>query len=153
MMKLPNFTQVSSINKNPVYKNLYEVNYIGDNEINKTVYETFSFKIDNDICICQIHDSYHIKIEFEKVKYIIASCFDKTGNVVKFMKIKVNLDKVSYELKCTATSLSEITVNFNIEKLETYTPEDDVNINSMIKEIIREIKLNDILNDINSEKE
>ena len=65
-MKLPNFTQVSSplpwstTNKNPVYKNLYEVNYIGDNEINKTVYETFSFKIDNDICICQIDDSYHI---------------------------------------------------------------------------------------------
>jgi hypothetical protein len=137
----------NSINTvNPVYKNLYGIIYIGDYEINKMTYETFDFKIEGDLCIVRINDAYHIKLEnFKKIKYIITSVFDKSGAIIKFFKIKVNLDKFLYELNWTATSLSEITIYFNIEKIETYTPEDNINISSICRETIREIKLNNIL--------
>ncbi len=143
-MKLPTFKNINNTHSNPVYKNLYEVNFISENqEINKTIFEAVNFKIDDSICSVIINDHKYIKLELlDKIRYLVVSIFDQTGSVIKNMKIEVNFKKYLYELSWGKDEFSQVTIIFNIVNLETTI---DINAQTIVKELIRDLKLNNIL--------
>jgi hypothetical protein len=143
-MKLPTFKNINNTHSNPVYKNLYEVHFISENqEINKTIFEAVNFKIDDNICSVIINDHKYIKLELlDKIRYLVVSIFDQTGSVIKNMKIEVNFKKYLYELSWGKDEFSQVTIIFNIVNLETTI---DINAQTIVKELIRDLKLNNIL--------
>lgn len=138
---IPNYSK-SIINIEPMYNSLYEV--INFNNGNFETIDFFEFNIDNNKVVCKIYDSNYIEMEkFKSFELLIVKMFDRTGSIIKWMKLDVKYNKMSYSLGWERNDISTIEIQYDLVNIKTYN---DDNVCGILLQLKRDYILSSILN-------
>lgn len=129
----------------PIFKNKYDIKFINNDNIEITG-QVESFEISNDVIICQIQDYPEMSFsDIKDIKIIIIEHVNKSDNVVRMNILKVRNINCKSSFGWDDIGLSYIESTFSILESNSISGDKLQNKDSIIKSLLRDEKLNDIL--------